>query len=105
MTSPTFVPYSSVISAITNTNPAIVTTTSVHGLLDGSYVTFFIPYNTMPFLNGQTYLATIIDNLNFSIPVDTTNANPFTLSATQSAQVIPSGETALTLQNAIHNQT
>lgn len=105
MTAPTFTPYSSVIINITNANPAVVTTLGNNGFLDGSYVTLFIPYNSMPLLNQQTFLATIINPTRFSIPIDTTNMDAFVLHPLQDAQVIPAGEIAATLKNAVRNQS
>ena len=64
----TFSPVSKTITNISNANPAVVTTSTDHGFLAGSYVTFFIPYNTMQALNYNTYLATPINATTFSIP-------------------------------------
>lgn len=99
----TFSPSRCSITNISNANPAVVTTSTDHGFLAGSYITFFIPYNTMQALNYNTYLATPLSPTTFSIPVNTIFMDPFVASATQSAQVIPAGEIASTLANSVRN--
>lgn len=101
-----FSPGSKIISAISNANPGIVTTSTNHGYLDGLYVRLNIPIaDGMQQVNGNVYLITILTPTTFSIGVDTSKFDVFSLSsAVQSAQVIPVGEVATTLKNLEKNQ-
>ena len=110
------VPHRRDITNITNSFPAVVTTSDDHGYFAGSFITIFIPYpNVMQQLNGKTYLIQVLSDTTFSIPVDTTNYSAFAASAdvivtppvgppfsvpAQQAQSIPSAEFGTTLRNA-----
>jgi hypothetical protein len=101
----TWRPVERIVSAITQANPGVVTTTTAHGYLSGLYIRFFFPANFgMMQLNGNVYLITVLSPTTFSIDTDTTNFDAFTTAVTtQSPQVIPVGEVALTLANAEEN--
>lgn len=101
----TFSPTASIITAISNANPAVVTVSDAYDYLEGSYVrlVFYDSYG-MPELNDRVFLLTPIDDTTFSIDVDTTNLGAFSVgSSNQEPQVIPVGEISSTLQNATDN--
>jgi hypothetical protein len=101
-----FVPNGQIIANITNANPGVVTTSIPHGYKNGLYVRLIIPDGFgMIQVNNQMYLITIIDATTFSIDANTTNFDPFidVMNRVQNPQVIPTGEIALTLINAVVN--
>lgn len=100
-----FVPDRQDISGITNANPGVVTTTEPHGYHNGAYVRLVLPGNFgMQQVNEQVYLITILSPTTFSIGVDTSNFDIFSLGSNdQVPQVVPVGEVALTLINAVRN--
>lgn len=88
-----FVPNRQQVSAITNDNPGVVTTTQDHGYETGYRVRFFFPLNVgMNQLDDEVVEITKIDSTNFSIGVDTTNFDIFSpVGTTQVPEVIPVG--------------
>ena len=81
-----FVPCRQIISSITQANPAVVTTTQPHGYLEGLFVRIDIPYpGSMQQLNNNQYLINVLSSNTFSIDVDSTGFDAFTMSAAQSA--------------------
>lgn len=105
MTISTWTPLRQEISNITNANPGVVTTVDDHGYLNGLYVRIVLPANFgMQQVNSNIYLITVLSPTTFSIDVDTTTYDAFTLgSSNQVPQVIPVGEVALTLANVERN--
>lgn len=100
-----FTPEYAVISAITNANPGVVTTTTNHNFLTGLYVrlVFPAPYG-MPQVANQVFLITVLSPTTFSINIDTSLFYPFiNVVTTQSPQAIPVGEVAETLLGAEKN--
>ena len=103
-----FVPNRQQVSAITNANPAVVTTTQNHGYLTGLQVRFFFPANFgMTQVNGNIYEITVLSPTTFSIDVDSTNFDTFGGStASQVPEVLPVGEDAFSLAQAtVNNHT
>lgn len=100
-----FVPNRQNISSISQSNPAVVTTTQDNGYHDGLFVRLNYPLSFgMNQLIGQVFQITILSSTTFSIDVDTRNFDAFTIANTlQTAQVIPVGEIATTLVNAVIN--
>jgi hypothetical protein len=102
-----FTPQAQVISNITNANPAVVTTTQPHGYLSLLLVRFFLPpptYFGMPSLNSQVFQITVLSPTTFSVPVDTTNLDPFSEANTEQVpQVTPTAENAFILYQAERN--
>lgn len=96
MSFPTFyVPHSSVVQSITNAVPAVVTTTTSHGLYTGMLVRVVFPPG-VDFGMGQlplnlAYPILVIDPTSFFIAFDTTAFDPFVLSTLQVAQIVPIG--------------
>lgn len=102
-----FVPNRQQVSAITNANPAVVTTTQNHGYLSGLFVRFYFPINFgMTQVNGNVYEITVLSPTTFSIPVDSRNFDVFGGStAKQVPEVIPVAEDDFSLAQAtVNNQ-
>lgn len=102
-----FTPQAQVISNITNTNPAVVTTAQNHGYLTLLVVRLFLPaptYFNMPLLNGQFFQITVLTPTTFSIPINTLTMDIFSIANTvQVPQISPIAENALTLAQAERN--
>lgn len=100
-----FVPNRQQVSAITNANPAVVTTTQPHGYLTGLSIRFYFPVNFgMMQLNGNIYQIIVLSPTTFSLNVDSTNFDVFSNSSTtQVPEVIPVGEDAFSLKQAVVN--
>ena len=105
-----FLPAAQIINNITRANPAVVTTTTNHGYLTGLFVRIVIPYTgSMEQVNEKIYEITVLNNTGFSIPVDSTNFDPFNtaplwlLTPIQEAQAIPVAEINSSLSQAAAN--
>ena len=101
----TWSPLNRTVASITNANPGVVTTSSPHGYFNGLQVRFFFPAN-FGFTQslGQIYTITVLSPTTFSLNANTTFYSPFNDSVTtQTPQVIPVAEVALTLKNAEMN--
>lgn len=100
-----FIPSANVITAISNTSPAVVVTLTSHGYDDGLYVRLIVPKNCgMQQINGQVGVITVITPISFSVPIDALNFDSFAYtSIEQIAQVIPVGEEADSLTQAERN--
>lgn len=105
-TFPVFQPAMRIITNITNGFPAIVTTSFAHQYTTGLIIRLILPPGYgMQQVNQQSSNITVIDSLNFSINIDTTNYYTFTIpgSPTQYAQAIPIGEVNSTVYIATKN--
>lgn len=94
---PVYRPQLLVITAITQASPAVVTTNIDHNYLTGTIVRLWIPLEAgMQQLAGlEQWDITVLTPTIFSIPVDSTNFDPFvapTGAKQQCAQVFPVGE-------------
>lgn len=102
-----FTPQAQVISNISNSFPAVVTTQSDHGYQTLLLVRLFLPpptYFNMQALNGQFFQITVLTPTTFSIPVDTTGLDTFSIANTdQVPQTSPMAENAFTLAQAERN--
>jgi hypothetical protein len=100
-----FVPANQPIASITNANPGVVTTSQAHGYLTGLLVRLFYPTSFgMPEANNQVFTITVVSTTTFSLGVNTTTYQPFTVASTkQIAQVIPVAEIASILTQAVVN--
>lgn len=96
---PTYQPAVRIISAITQANPAVVTTTFAGSQVNGgnqyktgTVIRLDIP-NTYGMIEANTLFApiTVINSSNFSITIDTTHFTPFVVPSVQKqyAQCIP----------------
>jgi hypothetical protein len=98
-----------IISAITNANPAVVTTSIDHDYVDGSIVRLLVPLIFgMTQINGKKGKITVLSSTTFSIDINTIHFDSFSIpsplpDAYTCAQVIPVGEIASTLQGATKN--
>jgi len=107
---PTFERSAKHISAITNANPAAVTTTTDHNYEDGDIVRLTVPkgYGMLRAdkLKGKI---TVTGAKTFTIDIDTSGFNPFAIPApipwyvNASAQVLPVGEISANLGGATQN--
>lgn len=106
---PVFQPAMRIISNITNSNPAIVTTTFDHQYKDELICRLDIPPGYgMEEANQLFGQITVIGATTFTIAIDTTFFQPFTTPSTfpqnaQYPQVVPFGENNDTLINATRN--
>lgn len=101
---PSFQPAARVITNITNSSPAIVTTGINHLFIDGMIVRLDVPVDAgMSQANHRFGLIEIIDDTNFSITVDTTQYDAFILTANPTAQAVPFAEDNSILRAAVQN--
>lgn len=96
---PKFQPAMRLISAITNSNPATVTTTFDHDYVSGTIVRFYLPKCVgMMQLDKQKATITVTGTDTFTINIDTTSYDPFAIPAVPSwhdntcALIVPIGE-------------
>lgn len=106
---PVYKPAMRIISAITNSFPASVTTTFNHGYITGTIVRLDIPTGYGMTQANQQFGSIIVTSSNtFKIPIDTTFYDTFSAPATfpdnaQQAQVVPFAEDNLLLKAAVQN--
>lgn len=108
--SPTFKPTRRIISAITNSNPATVTTVLDHEYVDGTIVRIYVPKaDGMQQIDKMTGSITVTGAKTFTVDIDTTNFDTFSIPVGVSrhvvtcAYVIPIGENNNTLSAATRN--
>jgi hypothetical protein len=106
---PTFQPSMRIISAITNSFPAVVTTTFAHQYITGTIVRLDIPpLFGMQQANQAFGPISVTSPTTFSIPIDTTYYDPFSPSSEypysqQYAQAVPFAESNGMLTAAVQN--
>lgn len=106
---PTYQPAMRIITAITNANPAVVTTSFAHNYNSNLIVRIDIPLGFgMQQINQQVGTITVTGTTTFTINIDTTKYDAFSTPSVfpyndQLAQVVPIGETSDTLINATVN--
>lgn len=106
---PIFKPAMRVITAITNSFPAVVTTSFAHGYIDGLIVRLDIPpLFGMQQANQLTGQIVVTGDDTFSIDIDTTLFDTFTNPSPgpqnyTSAQAVPIGEVNELLTGAVQN--
>ena len=101
-----YMPAMRVITAITQEEKALITTSFPHGYDDASLVRIYIPDGFgMPQINLQTGYIAILNAISFYITIDTRTYDAFIVPALydQVAQVVPIGEFASTFENALNN--
>lgn len=100
-----FLPNRQIVQGVTKARPGVVTTTQPHGYHDGLYVRFVFPEPVgMNQLNGQPALIAVLSPTTFSIDIDTSAFDTFnSAGVVNPPQVIPFGEVASTLINAVDN--
>lgn len=106
---PIYQPSMRIISAITNADPALVTTTFNHQYLTGTIVRLVIPPGFGMTQANQLYAPiTVTGDTTFTIAIDTTYFDVFVTPASfplsyQSAQAVPIGEDNDMLTAAVQN--
>lgn len=107
---PIYMPAMREIADITNALEAVVTTTFAHGYITGSICRFYIPlYFGMQQVNRHKGSITVLSPTTFSITVDTTLMDPFSIPPLQPgsiwtpAQIVPIGEDTDTFDSAFIN--
>ena len=106
---PIFQPAMRLIASITNSNPAVVTTTFAHQYLTGTIVRLDIPQaDGMEQANGLTGAIVVTGPTTFTIDIDTTTFGAFAIPSAPPyvntcAQVVPIGENSDILQAAVQN--
>lgn len=109
---PRFGPYINLIAAITNANPAQVTTQTPHNYVNQMVVKLYVPPACgMQEVNGLQGAITIVDATNFLINIDTTNFSTFAIPMSPPPRVdicpqtIPVGDVSANFQGLVHNLT
>jgi hypothetical protein len=88
---PAFQPAMRVVVSISNSNPALITTSFAHQYINGTIVRFDIPLtNGMQQIVNTTYPILVTGSTTFTVPVDSTNFDTFI--NTNCAMVVPVGE-------------
>ena len=106
---PIYQPAMRIITGITNSFPAIVTTSFDHQYIDGTIIRLdFAPGYGMQQANQQFGPIIVTGPNTFSIDIDTTFYDPFTVPVTwpltaQQSQCVPLGEISETLKAATVN--
>jgi len=107
---PVFGPAMRIISAITNTNPAIVTTTFANGYITGTIVRLDIPPACgMQQINQMTGAILVTSPTTFAINIDASSFDSFSIPVGLPpwvpicAQVVPIGEVNEELRAAVQN--
>lgn len=107
---PTFEPYATVASSITNAAVPTVTTTFAHSYVDGTIVRFDIPHACgMHQLNQQTSPILVTGPTTFTISIDTTQYDTFSFPSglgplvDRCTSILPIGELNSTLKASLVN--
>ncbi len=107
---PVFQPAMRIIAAITNSNPAIVTTTFAHNYLTGEKVRILVPpADGMIQINGLFGTITVTGDTTFSIDINTLPFDVFAIpvdplpQVNTCAMVVPIGEVNSMLRGAVQN--
>ena len=104
---PTFQPAMRIVTAISQSNPAVITTSFAHQYNSGIIVRLDIPIaNGMQEISSipyppKSYPITIVDGTNFSVPVDSTTFQAFVNN--ECTCVVPVGEINSQLTDAERN--
>ena len=109
---PRFGPYINLIAAITNANPAQVTTQTNHNYVTQMVVKLVVPPACgMQGVSGLQGVITVIDATNFLIDIDTTMFVPFAIPVSPNpkadicAQTVPVGDVSNNFQGLVKNLT
>ncbi len=99
---PAFQPAMRIVTAITQSNPAVVTTSFNHQYASGIIVRLDIPLeNGMQQISGIQYPITVTGSTTFSVDVDSSNFQAFTNN--ECTPVVPVGEINSLLNQATRN--
>jgi len=103
---PTFQPSMRIITAITQANPAVITTSFAHQYITGTIVRIDVPIGFgMTQINQQFGPIVVLSSVSFSIAINTIFYTAFTVpgSSAQQAQAVPIAEVASILTAAVQN--
>lgn len=106
---PVFQPALRIITAITNSNPATVTTSFAHQYSTGLIIRLIVPSGYgMYQANQRSGAIKVTGSTTFTIDIDTTHFDPFVIPMTdpddlQYPQSIPTGEVNSSLYSAYRN--
>lgn len=106
---PVFQPAMRIVTAITNSFPAQVTTSFNHNFITGTVVRFYVPLDVgMQQIQGLTGAIFVTGLTTFNVDIDTTLFDTFTIPSPAPAtytcaQVIPIGEVNSILTAAVQN--
>jgi hypothetical protein len=107
---PRFGPAVKLISAITQADPAVITTQSDHGYVTGTIVRIRVPKaDGMIQIDGLKGPITVLSDTQFSIPINTTSFDAFAIPGSPTpdddicALVIPIGQINAILTAAVRN--
>lgn len=107
---PIFQPSMRIITAISNSNPAIITTSFAHNYVTGTIVRLDIPpADGMQQANQFSGPILVLSPTTFSMPLDTTNFDAFAIpvspppTVNTCAQAVPIGEVNSILTAAVQN--
>ena len=103
---PVFKPTISIITAITNANPAVVTTLNDHSYIDGIIVRLDIPTGFGMVQANQLFgPIVVLSPTTFAVQIDTTSFDTFSvpMSPEQQAQAVPFAEINEILTAAVQN--
>jgi len=109
LTDPTYKPAMRIISDITNSFPATITTTFNHNYITGTVVRLYIPVGFgMVQANHMQGIITVNGDTTFLMDIDTSTFDPFVIPIVfpknfQHAQVVPIGEVNSILTAATDN--
>lgn len=104
--SPTFQPAMRIVTAITNANPAAVTTSFDHDYITGAKVRFRIPKGFgMKQIDKKVGTLTVTSPTTFTVTIDSTYFDTFAVpgGSRQFAQVVPVGEINSVWTSAVEN--
>lgn len=104
--SPIYQPAMRQITAITQTNPVVVTTSFDHDYFNGDVIRIVIPIDQgMRQLNHQYAAITVLSPTTFSMPIDATNFEALTIpaNARQAPQTVSVGVANSTTWNSTYN--
>ena len=108
---PMFTPAMRLISSISQSYPAVITTTFDHGYSSGTIIKIKVPFSCgMEEINGYVGVITVTGGDTFTVNVDSTRFNAFSIPAIPvpvwadtCAQVIPIGEVNDMITGATRN--
>ncbi len=108
---PTYLPAMRIITAITQADPVVITTSFANDYVNGEIVRISVPQRHgmypwgMSQIDGLTGVVTLLSNTQFSLPIDSSGFDAFVtpVSPTQRPYVVPIAELNSILSAATRN--